>query len=933
MGDATMINFEKIQNIINLVFGGGHLAQKESAQKPEYNTISDLLPYRSFDEINRVFINENSVGFVLEASPLIGATDEVIDTLSGMFNDAIPEGCTIQFINFASPKIGETFDAWKAPREIQGGIYKKLAEKRVAYFKSANHKSIFNSSAFTLKNFRLIISVSLSIEKGASGDIIKKIGDVVSGVNQGEKNNLREVINDITSFREKFATTLRTAGIPSTDMMPEDLINFLDEILNFNVLTHKKRLDYDPLQAINRQIVDPENLLKIDRDQITIFADDEDKKMHMRCFSVRNFPKQWAQWQCRDLIGDYFQDLRRMEYPFITSFAVTLPHNEDALKSKAVAKNFNATRLKNSPLANFVPSMKTAAAEWSFVTDKTSAGQRILKTVYQAVIFAPTHKINDAEQTLKSIYKGVGWDVVRDKYINLQSFLAALPFTQSEGLFEDMEKLGRTKTMVSWTCANLAPLQGEWPGMGDPCMMLYGRRGQPLFWNPFKNNAGNYNVAVIGKSGSGKSVFMQELVTSIRGFGGKVYVIDDGRSFMNSAKLQGGEFIEFSDKSNLCLNPFSLINEEAMKQNQEYMGEVIGLIRSMVRQMCEGVKKDSKPIEQIQERYIEEAVQNAWEKKQKNASISEVRDFLAVHKDERARDLAILMQPFVVADPANPESVDGIYSRFFKGQSNIKLENPFMVFELAELKNKKEFQSIVMMFLIFLIAENMYFGDRKTNISLVIDEAWDLLHGEGTAVFIEGLARRARKYGGNIVLGTQSVNDFYKNPAVVAAFENTDWIVLLAQKKESVEMLAQSKKIVMDDNMRQAITSLRMVDFQYSEALVYGPAGWAIGRLILDPYSIALYSSKASDWSRINDLTEKGYTLADALEQISTENSKNAVPKFFNHADYQKILTLTKDEEKRCEYEDALEQVIREKLQQNFPQVATKFYNQKTARM
>ena len=101
--------------------------------------------------------------------------------------------------------------------------------------------------------------------------------------------------------------------------------------------------------------------------------------------------------------------------------------------------------------------------------------------------------------------------------------------------------------MVSWTCANLAPLQGEFGATDSPLMMLFGRRGQPLFWNPFANKEGNYNTAVIGKSGSGKSVFMQELVASIRGFGGKVYVIDDGRSFMNSCRLQGGEFVEFSD--------------------------------------------------------------------------------------------------------------------------------------------------------------------------------------------------------------------------------------------------------------------------------------------------------------------------------------------------------------------------------------------------
>ncbi len=918
-----MINFEQIQNKINQTFGGENLSQKKLGQKPEFHLIADLLPYRFFDEAKQIFLNDNSVGFILEAAPLIGANDDVIDTLSGMFSDAIPEGCTIQFINFASPKVGSIFDVWKESRYVQGGIYKKLAEKRIAYFKTANHQSIFDSSPLTLKNFRLIISVSLSIKKGAANDLTQQAINLISGEKKSDESSLAEVVNQVNSFKEKFKTTLRTAGIPSSEMTPENLINFLDEIINFNVSTHQKNLKYDPLQPINKQIVDHENHLKIERDQLTFFADDDLKKIHLRCFSVRNFPKNWAQWQCRDLIGDYFQDLRRMEYPFLTSFAVTLPHNEDALKAKAKAKNFNATRLQGSELSKFVPDMKTSASEWQFVTQKISAGQRILKTVYQAVIFAPTDKIDEAEQTLKSIYKGCGWDILRDKYINLQSFLATLPFTQSDGLFNDLEKLNRTKTMVSWTCANLAPLQGEWSGMDSPCMMLYGRRGQPLFWNPFKNTEGNYNVAVIGKSGSGKSVFMQELVTSIRGFGGKVYVIDDGRSFMNSARLQGGEFIEFSDKSNICLNPFSIIDAEAMKKNPEYMGEVIALIRSMIRQMCEGVKKNSESITQVQDRYIEEAVQNAWQKNGKNASISAIRDCLAEHADKRAKDLAILMRPF---------TKEGIYGRFFEGQSNIKLENPFMVFELAELKNKKEFQSIVMMFLMFLISENMYFGDRKTPISLLIDEAWDLLHGEGSSAFIEGLARRARKYGGNIITGTQSVNDYYKTSATLAAFENTDWIVLLAQKKESVEMLAQTKKVAMDESLKQALISLRMSDHQYSEALIYGPRGYAVGRLILDPYSIALYSSKAADWAKINDLIEQGYALPDALEQIAEEKSKNRKAKFLHPADYQKILRLKQSEGEERSFEDVLEEVIHDKFQQNFPQIADKFYNKKIAK-
>jgi len=868
-----MINIQKLHNKISNLFGDKNPIAMDSAASHNYHFIADLLPYRFFESQNYLFFNQNSIGFVLEAVPLVGASDEVIDTITGTITDGLPEGCTVQFINWASPKTADLLREWQEPRNKVGGIYKKLAEKRVEYFYNANFKSLFPTSPFTIKDFKLYICVSIPV-KDTNSDLISKAiswaANVVGASNNsgnsddGDNDNLGtiKIIDKLKSLQDQLKTTLKTIGIHSHLMNASQLISFLDELINPNTSPEKSIINYDPLNTINRQIVDFENHLQVDENNLTFFADAKEdakaKQIKARCFSVKNYPTVWAQWQNRDLIGDYFQDLRKMEYPFLTSFAITVPVNEAALKAKANTKNFNATRMAGTPIAKFLPEIKTKAQEWQFVTSKTNAGQKILKCIYQVIAFAPADKINEAEQTIKSIYKASGWDLSVDRYVNLQSFLACLPFKQSEGLFDDLEKMGRTKTMVSWTCANLAPLQGEFKGMDSPLMMLMGRRGQPMFWNPFANKEGNYNTAVIGKSGSGKSVFMQELVASIRGFGGKVFVIDDGRSFMNSCRLQGGEFVEFSDAADICLNPFSIINKETMDKSAEYKGEVINLIKAMVRQMCKSIEH----ITDYENGLIEEAVSHAWETKKNLANITTVRDYFVAHKDPRANDLATMIRPF---------TCDGNYGKLFEGQSNIKITNPLMVFELAEIKNKKDLQAIVLMFLMFLVSENMYFGDRKTPIALVIDEAWDLLHGEGSKTFIEGLARRARKYCGSLITGTQSVNDYYKTPATIAAIENTDWMILLAQKKESVEQLEQSKRIAMDDYLKQNLNSLRMVDHQYSEALIYGPRGYSVGRLILDPYSIALYSSKAEDFARINQLKAEGLTLADALEQISNQ--------------------------------------------------------------
>ena len=132
--------------------------------------------------------------------------------------------------------------------------------------------------------------------------------------------------------------------------------------------------------------------------------------------------------------------------------------------------------------------------------------------------------LDEAEQAVRAIYHGQGWRVNAERYVQLPSWLACLPMVSAGGLDADLERMGRMKTLLTSSAINLAPVHGEWRGQpmnpdNPPALFLIGRRGQPACWSPFANDAGNYNVAVTGKSGSGKSVLMQELVTGLIGAG------------------------------------------------------------------------------------------------------------------------------------------------------------------------------------------------------------------------------------------------------------------------------------------------------------------------------------------------------------------------------------------------------------------------------
>lgn len=826
----------KVHNFINNLFNPHTMGQEQETKEINYSdilgcrTISSLLPYRVYDSKNDIYVNDNSYSFIIELLPLVGGDMQTSSLLTQLITDGLPENCHVSFFNWASPNVEPFLDRWAEPRQMVGDIYAKQALERKKFFMNGVRESLFPDKPFTIKNFRSFMTATIPFSVNKNKDVLLK---------------------KLTGFRQTLKGTMKNIGMYSDKMPifnPTKFINLLGEILNPISTNDYENFKYDELNPINKQITSSENNLLMSRDSL-IFEKDN---IVAKSMSVKSYPDMWAQWQCSELIGSLSNDQLRMTCPFLTCLSFYI-ENEEKRTTRAKIRQTRITQQSGSALARFDTTLGEQKTEWDFALDKLNKGQKLITASYSVVVFDKEENIEQSEQTMKSIYKNNGWVLRTDKRIQLCTFLSTLPFVMGNGKFSNdfYKRLEKGRTMLSWTLANLLPTQGEYKGMTNPVVQLIGRRGQPMYWDMFGNEGGNYNVAVIGKSGSGKSVFMQEAVTSLRGTGCRTYVIDDGRSFMNTCKLQGGKFVQFGADQNVCLNPFSLISE---KDDEEDKTEDVNLIANIIKTMCFSVGQ----ADDFQSGVINNAVLEIIKTKGKNATITDVRDYLLKQEDSRLKDLAVMLGKF---------SKGGQYEKYFEGKCNIELDNNFITFEMAELKDKKDLQSIVLLVLMFIISKQMYYGDRKQKTALIIDEAWDLLQGGGAiGAFIEGFARRCRKYGGTLITGTQSIEDYYKNPGATAALNNSDWVCLLAQKPEAIEALKVTKKVVMDETKEELLKSLKMSSKQYSEIMITNSDGYFIGRLILDPYSLAMYSSKAEDVARIQELQKNGKTLAEAVE-------------------------------------------------------------------
>lgn len=845
-------------SFLNLLFGESAVLSPDGMVS-NAPMLESYLPYRSFDSKDKLFVNRQSFGFVLELAPMTGADESVADILGQLFSDGLPSGLNIQIIYHQSARIGKMVGDWLFPRYAAGGIYRRAGEYRARYLRDGAFASLSKDAPFFLRHHRVTISASADIDGSVSRDVMK-------------------------AARESLGSTLDSLHIPFRILTPVELIGVVEDIVLQSRDTTDSPENYNELdtiasQCVRRDIVTyitPERLVVKgpkrratgnDNDGTPVVSEIYPTEFDMRFFSVRNFPKSFAPWDVQRLIGDMFNDKLRYGSNVVVSLSLRYV-DEEAARGKASMKWLRTKSLADSQSARLLPNIQKQAAEWEEVTQQLAEGKKVVQAYYCVGSIAELKKGDAAERRLKSVYKAAGWDLSQETFLQMHGLLTMLPCSLADGIGDDLARMKRYRTFTTKVIAGIAPLQGEYTGGDVPHMLLVGRRGQPFFWSPFQNRSGNHNVAIFGKSGSGKSVALQELMVAICGPGGKLMVIDDGRSFEHTCKALGGDFVEFKLTNSFSLNPFSLVDEALIESGDEaaneYKVDCLAMINAMVKQMVRQLDR----ISDNERGIIDTAVNAVWDKKGRHGSLDDVRNELLQDDSPYARDLADALRPFCLG---------GTYGEFFDGECSLELNAQLTVFEISGLAQREDLRPVVLTAIMFLSQEVMRRMDRSIPKMLLVDEAWQMLKGGAMADFIEAYSRTCRKYGGSLATATQSFNDFYKSEGARAALENSDWVLALSQKDESINELLRQGKFVNDTHTENLLRSARTHGREYSEILVVGPDVTALGRLVLDPYSAALYSSSPAVFQQIEKFIEMGLSTEDAIEAVAFPDKRESI--------------------------------------------------------
>jgi conjugal transfer ATP-binding protein TraC len=279
----------------------------------------------------------------------------------------------------------------------------------------------------------------------------------------------------------------------------------------------------------------------------------------------------------------------------------------------------------------------------------------------------------------------------------------------------------------------------------------------------------------------------------------------------------------------------------------------------------------SRPLDEVQYKAISAMVIKLFREHGNALTVTALRDAfkagtieeLGVREDPRIRDLAVML---------NPYARGGQYERFFEGRNNIDFGNDFVVIENEELKRRPDLHAVVNILLLHQITGEMYLTRNRRKV-LFIDELkqqlGDIVADDPVkAAVVEEAARRARKYGGSLGTATQSADDYYGSAQMEAAFNCSDWVFLLRQKPESIEMLDRKGRLSMDEPKKRLLNSLRTEPGVFSEVYISSPVGEGVARNILDPATHLLFSNKLEDNAPIDELRAQGLSIDDAITEL-----------------------------------------------------------------
>ncbi|MFP3205323.1 MAG: ATP-binding protein [Metallosphaera yellowstonensis] len=300
----------------------------------------------------------------------------------------------------------------------------------------------------------------------------------------------------------------------------------------------------------------------------------------------------------------------------------------------------------------------------------------------------------------------------------------------------------------------------------------FSETGSPVLFNPYSRN--NYNIVILGETGSGKSMTAKILLKRMKEkYGIKIWGIDPEDEYVKVANVLGLEPIVVKKGQPLGLDPFKLSRMETEEGKLMDVEDVAEILEDFY------LPPDNIVLSNKLRRYVFDY-----------ADSGSVFEFLENIKG----DTELYKHLEMIGTPPD--------KYVFEGTPPTRIEN--VVFGLKGIGGLEWTRlKAIITTLLSLIYQKEAFGDREKGY-IFIDEAWLFVKYNITMSLLESLARRARKHNKGLLFVTQRPFDVAANEAGRTILEQSSTVFLMRQKEAGVKTLKEVYNI-RDEEARELI--------------------------------------------------------------------------------------------------------------------------------
>lgn len=829
-------------------------------------SITGLLPYHSVDPEGNVVLLADSAGGVPEWMGIVWKLapadteifpPETLGVLAARLErliEALPEGTAAQMLLRTERNIEAELGAWTKATRSQNEILQSLARSRAKALSELSAR--VDQTVFAARRVEVLFTIA---RRGSWTEVEAGLLDTFLDLFRSTPEELTRAGSRIPEAYVKdraellaLATTLEALFGQSrigAERLPEGKLGrILYERLNPRRARAQETWPAAPGTLLRDRLADSGVACDLDLGQVRVDG------VHHGVVSVIGLPPATA-------AGMFSRSSKDPKDPALLDLAPEMDlvidlwiGNQDELRDRQGARRRLATNQSRN--IHQSPSLGPMREELNELEAELARGARIVSCRVHVLPRAESSEAaTQHSQKLVTRLANFGMRAMIERELAPTFWLQSLPFAYRP---EGDRALRRARTLLAGNAAHLLPVYGSFRGTPRATQMLLGRSGETVPLGFFTNSGSPHGI-VTGQSGSGKSVFANDLILQALRSGARVFVLDRGRSYEKLAETVGGVHVDY-DVQPRRINPCG-----KAPQDGSCPEEVQSFLTDWLTEICTQGRGDL-PVDQ--QNLLGQAARRAFARRPgEEVFLSQVQEALEAEAQADAdfRKLARCLLNF---------KKGGAYGALFDGPGEVDFDNPLVVIDLGEYAKKQAVGSVLLMALVQAMRRmcDRFPHDEKY---LLIDEGWTLLKTSATARFLEDAARTFRKIRCSLLMLSQQLSDFTGSLGQ-AILDQAKTRVYLQHDHRAIESAAGIMGL--SEREVELYKSLRTETGKYSELFLQTPYGSGVARLVMDPLSYWIATTDPPDRELLDELRAKyraaGLGDRPALEKALLEASE-----------------------------------------------------------